>query len=202
MKAKRVKDLPIVSTGLVIINVIVFLLCTFTGNLLYNKGMLNISGVLLEREYGRIIWSMFLHSGINHIFNNMVIVFFLGAMLEKEVGHIRYGVVYFLSGIGGNVLSLYWKLLTGTMTGSIGASGAVFGLDGLLLAYILFSGKRLQNVSPVRVLAMIGFSLYGGYTGRNVDNAAHAGGLITGFVIGIILCIADRLKATVQNRWE
>ena len=202
MKAKRVKDLPIVSTGLVIINVIVFLLCTFTGNLLYNKGMLNISGVLLEREYGRIIWSMFLHSGINHIFNNMVIVFFLGAMLEKEVGHIRYGMVYFLSGIGGNVLSLYWKLLTGTITGSIGASGAVFGLDGLLLAYILFSGKRLQNVSPVRVLAMIGFSLYGGYTGRNVDNAAHAGGLSTGFVIGIILCIADRLKATVQNRWE
>lgn len=202
MRAKRVRDLPIVSTGLVIINVIVFLLCTFTGNLLYNKGMLNISGVLLEREYGRMIWSMFLHSGINHIFNNMVIVFFLGAMLEKEVGHIRYGMVYFLSGIGGNVLSLYWKFLTGTMTGSIGASGAVFGLDGLLLAYILFSGKRLQNVSPVRVLAMIGFSLYGGYTGRNVDNAAHAGGLIIGFVIGIILCIADRLKATVQNRWE
>lgn len=200
MRAKRVRDMPIVSTGLVVINVIVFLLCTFTGNLLYNKGMLNLQGVLLDREYGRIIWSMFLHSDINHIFNNMVIVFFLGSMLEKEAGHIRYGIIYFLSGIGGNVLSLYRKLWTGNMAGSIGASGAVFGLDGLLLAYILFSGRKLQKVSPVRVLIMIGFSLYGGYTGRNVDNAAHVGGLLTGFLIGIIICITDRFISTVKNR--
>ncbi len=194
MEIKRLRDLPVVSTILVVINVIVFLICTFTGNLLYNMGELDIRGVLGAGEYGRIIWSLFLHSDINHIFNNMIILFFLGAMIEREVGHIRYGIIYFLAGIGGNILSLSYKLLTNDMAGTIGASGAVFGLDGVLLALILFSGRKLPNITPTRVLLMIGYSLYSGFVGVNVDNAAHIGGLFTGFLAGIFICIFDRLK--------
>lgn len=200
LEIKKLRELPLVSAALVIINVIVFLLCTFTGNLLYNIGMLDIQGVFVRREYGRIIWSLFLHSDIDHIFNNMIILFFLGTMIEKEVGHIRYGIVYFLSGIGGNFLSLAIKLLTNNMVGSIGASGAVFGLDGVLLALILFSGRNLPNVTPIRVLLMIGYSLYGGFTRANVGNAAHIGGLLVGFLAGIVICIIDRMKAAIGNR--
>ena len=196
MEIKRLRDLPIVSTTLVVINVIVFLICTFSGNLLYNMGGLDIWAVLEAGEYGRIIYALFLHSDINHIFNNMVILFFLGAMIEKEVGHIRYGIIYFLAGIGGNTLSLFYKLLTNEMSISVGASGAVFGLDGVLLALILFSGRKLPNITPIRVLLMIGYSLYSGFVGVNVDNAAHIGGLITGFLAGIIICIFDRLKVS------
>lgn len=193
------KDMPIVSAVLVAINVIVFIVCTFTGNLLYNKGRLDVTSVLALGEYGRLIWYMFLHSGITHIFNNMVILFFLGAMIEKEIGHIRYAVLYFLSGIGGGILSLVYKTMTFDLSGTIGASGAVFGLDGALLALILFSGRKMANVTPNRVILMIAFSLYSGFTGGNVDNAAHIGGLLTGFLVGAVMCIIDKRKRKGKN---
>lgn len=191
---KNLKELPVVSAVIVFVNVIVFLICTFGGSMLYNMGGLSVSGVLTHGEYARIIWSMFLHSDINHIFNNMLICFFLGAMIEKEMGHFRYAVLYFLSGIGGNVLSLAFKVMTMDASGSIGASGAVFGLDGALLAMILFSNKPMSNVTPTRVVLMIVYSLYSGFTGENIDNAAHIGGLLIGFIIGLIICMVDRRK--------
>ena len=191
---REMRHLPLVSGTLSVINIIVFLVCTFTGNLLYNIGRLDIQGVLVQKEYGRIVWSLFLHGDINHIFNNMVILFFLGAMIEKEIGHISFLFAYLLSGIGGNIVSLVVKIATGDRVGSIGASGAVFGLDGVLLALILFSGKRMPDVTPGRVIWMILLSIYSGFSGTNIDNAAHLGGLFVGFLIGIIICIKDRIR--------
>ena len=75
---KRLKEMPLSSGLLVIVNVLVFFVCMFTGSVLYDIGMLNVRGVLEQREYGRILWAMFLHGGINHIFNNMLILFSLG----------------------------------------------------------------------------------------------------------------------------
>jgi len=191
---KKWDELPIVSAILVAINVIVFLLCTFTGDLLYNMGELSVRGVLAQREYGRFFSAMFLHADINHLFNNMVILFFLGAMIEKEVGHIWYAVCFFLSGLGGNILSLFAKVAFVESAASLGASGAVFGLDGVLLALVLFSAKKMENVTPIRVMLMIVLSLYSGFTASNIDNAAHIGGLLTGFVLGTIWSILERRK--------
>lgn len=139
---RSLKSQPVVSAALVAVNAVVFVLCEFTGELLYNAGKLDIISVLVRGEYGRILWSMFLHSGIDHLFNNMLILFFLGSMIEKEVGHIRYAVLYFLSGIGGNLLSLLSRALHADLSASLGASGAVFGLDGVLLAMVLFQAER------------------------------------------------------------
>ena len=191
---RPLKFQPIVSAALVAVNVLVCLMCHFAGNLIYGAGELDVYHVLVQGEYGRILWSMFLHSGINHLFNNMVILFFLGAMIEKEVGHIGYGVLYFLSGIGGNVLSLLSRAVQGDMTASLGASGAVFGLDGVLLAMVLFSGRRMENVTPARVLLMITYSLYSGFRGQNIDNVAHVGGLLTGFAAAGIMCFWKRWR--------
>lgn len=168
----RWKQQPWVSGALVIINVIVYVVCVFTGSMLYDRGDLNILSVVVQREYGRILWSMFLHVDRNHLFNNMLILFFLGAMIEKEIGHIKYAFLYFLSGLGGNILSLYFKVLTGEMVGSVGASGAVFGLDGVLLAMVLFWKRELPSVTPIRVAFMIFLSLYSGFSATNIDNAA------------------------------
>lgn len=194
---RKWKEQPVVSGVLVAVNVIVFLICTFTGDLLYNMGELDVWDVLANGEYGRIVWAMFLHADINHIFNNMVILFFLGAMIEKEAGHIRYALLYFASGIGGNLASLWSKYMNHEMAASIGASGAVFGLDGVLLAMVLFAGRRMPSVTPTRVVLMIVFSLYSGFTGQNVDNAAHVGGLLTGFILGSVMCIIEKRKHTI-----
>lgn len=189
---KRWKELPVVSGTLVAANIVVYILCMFTGSRLYRMGNLNVVDVLLYREYGRIVWAMFLHSGISHIFNNMLILFFLGAMIEKEIGHFWYALLYFFSGIGGNMLSLYVRMMNYDMSASLGASGAVFGLDGVLLAMVLLSGRKMSNVTPGRVMAMILLSLYNGFRGDNIDNAAHVGGLVVGFLGGCIVCVVQR----------
>ncbi len=191
---KRRQELPIVSGILVAANVIVYLICTFTGNLLYNIGELDAAAVLLRREYGRIIYSMFLHAGIDHLFNNMVILFFLGAMIEKVTGHIQLLLIYLLSGIGANICSLLYKVMTMDSMASVGASGAIFGLDGVLLAWILLDRQAMPDVTPRRVLLMIVLSLYSGFTAHNIDNAAHVGGLLTGFAAGALLCALRRRK--------
>ena len=191
---KRRQELPIVSGILVAANVIVYLICTFTGNLLYNIGELDAAAVLLRGEYGRIIYSMFLHAGTEHLFNNMVILFFLGAMIEKVTGHIQLLLIYLLSGIGANICSLLYKVMTMDSMASVGASGAIFGLDGVLLAWILLDGQAMPDVTPRRVLLMIVLSLYSGFTAHNIDNAAHVGGLLTGFAAGALLCALRRRK--------
>ena len=137
---------------------------------------------------------MFLHAGIDHLFNNMVILFFLGAMIEKVTGHIQLLLIYLLSGIGANICSLLYKVMTMDSMVSVGASGAIFGLDGVLLAWILLDRQAMPDVTPRRVLLMIVLSLYSGFTAHNIDNAAHVGGLLTGFAAGALLCALRRRK--------
>ncbi|MGN0401595.1 MAG: rhomboid family intramembrane serine protease [Acetatifactor sp.] len=189
---KNRRYLPIVSGGLVICNVIVYICCLFGIGNLYDTGSLDAYAVIYKKEYIRILSSVFLHANTAHLFNNMLILFFMGAMIEKEIGHIRFVILFFLSGIGGNLMSLYAKVRNADTAVSIGASGAVFGLDGVLLAMVLFWGNKPADITPKRVCLMIFLSLYSGLTGAQIDNAAHIGGLITGFVAGSIMCVIHR----------
>lgn len=197
---RKVKELPFISIVLVTANVLVYLLCQLTGDALYEKGCLGAYEVIRQGEYARIIWSMFLHADVSHLSNNMIILLFMGAMIEKEIGHISYAVIYLLSGIGGNLLSLAGKVINDDWAVSLGASGAIFGLDGLLLALVLFSRRRMVNVTPLRVVLMIFLSLYSGFTAGNVDNLAHIGGLLVGFVLGILLCIRYYVVGHVRKQ--
>ena len=190
----RWKIQPVVSAALVIINAGIFLICMFSRISLYAIGGLDVFTVLVKKEYWRIITAMFLHSGTSHLFSNMIILFFMGSIIEKEVGHVKYALLYFLSGIGGNILSLLTQVMTNDLSYSVGASGAVFGLDGALLAMIFFWHRKLLDATPSRVIIMILLSVYSGFTSENIDNAAHIGGLVTGFVIGCVLCLIQRIK--------
>ena len=140
---KRLKQLPFVSAFLVLANVIIYIICLLTGGEFYNQGILDLVDVLYRKEYGRVLSALFFHADIGHLFNNMLILFFLGAMLEREIGHIALAVLYFLSGTA--------------------------------------------------------LSLYSGFTGGNIDNAAHVGGLITGFLAGSVWCALQKRKEFIKN---
>lgn len=189
----KIKESPFISIILVVCNVILFLICTFTDDLLYNIGELSPALFWGEGQFYRILSAMFLHADIHHLVNNMLLLAGLGAMLEKETGHIWFLLLYFLSGIGGQVVSLAYKLWQREWyVGSIGASGAVFGLVGVLLAMSLAWIRKMPNVTWQRVLFVVAYSVYSGIRAVNIDNAAHIGGFVAGFLLGLLMCFLVR----------
>lgn len=193
------KKLPAVTIGLILLNVVIFIICTFTGELLYNIGDLEFFGVLERGEYYRFFTALFLHGGIPHLFNNMFLLYFIGEIVEKEIGKTGFLTAYLLSGLGGGILSLSYDIWSGQYYGSIGASGAIFGIMGVLLVLTALHKGRLQNVTLLRLLFMIIYSLSVGFSSTTTDNAAHIGGFITGVIVGII---AGLLKKVTGRKEE
>lgn len=177
--------------AIVIINVIMFILSDFinpvTGGMsLLDKGALSWDSVINGHEYYRIFTSMFLHAGPSHIFNNMLVLLFIGSYVEQYTGRIKYLIIYFSSGIIAGCASMVYNMLRYDYTQSVGASGAIFGLMGSLLCIILVS-QHYKELGLRRVLFMILLSLYGGITSQGVDNAAHIGGFIGGFFTTLLI---------------
>lgn len=198
---RRLKGLPYISIILVAFNVIIFLICTFTGELLYNIGGFSPAAFLNDKEFYRILSSMFLHADISHLVNNMLLLAGLGAMLEKETGHAGFFLLYFFSGLGGQVVSLLYKIYNNEWyIDSIGASGAVFGLVGVLLAMSLCRRGGMENVTWQRIVFVVAYSVYSGVRTSGIDNAAHMGGVICGFILGIIMCFFQNMHNNRSNR--
>lgn len=129
---------------LVIINIIVFIITDFitpldSGTSLINKGALSWELVINRHEYYRIFTYMFLHASSEHIFNNMVVLLFIGSYIEQYAGKIKYLIIYFSSGIIAGCASMVYNMVEYNYTQSVGASGAIFGLMGSLLCIIIFN---------------------------------------------------------------
>lgn len=186
------------TTGLIVINVLVFFLLSLRGDTESGYFMLQY-GAMYEplvtegHEYYRLITSLFLHFGIQHLLNNMVMLGALGYQLENEIGRIKFLLIYFISGIGGNLCSLYWNVSHGEQIISAGASGAIFGLMGALLYIVAVNRGRLGRLSGRGMLIMVALSLYFGLTSSGVDNSAHVGGLICGILITVLLYRRKRM---------
>ncbi len=182
------------TVALIVINVAVFLILSAMGDTEDAVFMLNHGGmyeplIVQEHEYYRLFTSMFLHFGMSHLLNNMVLLGALGWNLELETGKIKFLIIYLVSGLGGNLLSLYYdqSLPLGEQAVSAGASGAIFGLMGALLYVVIANRGRLGRLSGRGMLFMIALSLYYGLTSTGVDNWAHIGGLVCGFILSVIL---------------
>ena len=177
---------------LVVLNVLVFLAVEFTGFSQDTVHMLDWGAaytpcIVEEGENYRIFTSMFLHFGIEHLINNMLVLFVLGSRLERVIGSLRFAVIYFLGGIAGNVVSLLYDLKQGEAAVSAGASGAVFAVMGGMILVVLCNKGRLEDLSMRQILVLAVFSLYFGFTSSGVDNAAHLGGFLAGFILAVIV---------------
>jgi len=195
------KDGYFITPILIYINIAVFLLMVIMGlGFIYFKGDDLLTwganyGPLTENgEWWRLLTCTFLHGGIMHLFANMVGLWFIGILLEPRLGRIKYLSAYLLTGILASLTSIWWN----DSTVSVGASGAIFGLYGVFLALLLTKvySTNFTKSFLVSTLIFVGFNLLNGLTG-GIDNAAHIGGLLSGFVIGLVLYPA--LKRQIEE---
>lgn len=180
------------TVGLIVVNIGIFIILMLLGKsedtlFLLEHGAMYEPYVAEGGEYYRLVTSMFLHFGIRHLLNNMVMLGALGWNLEPETGKVRFLIIYFISGIGGNLLSLMLNQFSGRVVVSAGASGAIFGLMGALVCVVIRKKGHVGRLDKRGLIPMVILSLYFGFTSTGVDNAAHVGGLLCGFLLEAIL---------------
>lgn len=149
-----------------------------------NVGALTISG-----EWWRLLTNVFVHGGLLHIAFNMWCLWNLGALAEALYGRWTYAAIYLICGVGASLASAGWH----PYVPSVGASGAIFGLAGALLAAFKlgeFSVPRAALSGTLRSLgAFVVYNLIFGFALPGIDNAAHIGGLVTGLIVGALIAL-------------
>ncbi len=185
------RSMAVVTWLLLAANVLYFLYLewqgsTVDGYFMIEHGTMVPLLVVEWKEYYRIFTAFFMHFGIRHLFNNMLLLWYLGSRLEKYLGHGKFAATYLLCGLGGNLISLGYYLITNPYTNTAGASGAVFGIVGAMLWVVVRHRGRLADLTTRQLMLMIIFTLYNGFTDSGINNAAHIGGLVLGFLLGML----------------
>ena len=182
-----------VTPTLIAINAIVFALMVVNGVPMFDPSVDNLirwgadfGPLTMHGEWWRILTAMFVHVGLVHLLMNMAILWNIGMFTERIFGNRGFTLLYLLAGLGGSLASLAWRPLTV----SAGASGAIFGLYGGLLALLM----RHRQIIPQEVLrpllkgalVFLGYNLIYGLARSEIDMAAHLGGLAT-LAAGLVL---------------
>ncbi|MCL2565904.1 MAG: rhomboid family intramembrane serine protease [Defluviitaleaceae bacterium] len=182
---------PIFTYILIIINMMIHASIAFSGVQGFNIAM--GAGALIPRlvteggQYYRLFTSMFLHVNFMHLINNCFSLYIFGSRAEQFYGGFKFWVIYMLSGVFGGIVSVLF-----VPNPTIGASGAVFGLLGAVLALTVKSKMDAGGLNYPIMLILAGTSLGLGFMRPEINNHAHIGGLIAGFVLGFLLYRSKR----------
>ncbi len=149
----------------------------------------NLSEAIKNGEVYRLITSAFLHAGILHLAFNMYALSIIGTQVETYLGRLKFTLVYLISALSGSLMS---AIFTDAM--SVGASGAIFGLLGSLLYFGYHYRLYLGDVLKRQIIPLIAINLLLGFILTGVDNAAHIGGLIGGYLATMALGVKGKSK--------
>jgi rhomboid protease GluP len=162
-----------------------------------NYGPYTISG-----QWWRLLACVFIHGGLLHIAFNMWCLWNLGRLAESVYGHWTFAAVYLIAGLASSLASLIWH--ASSPVPSVGASGAIFGIAGALIASFYlgeFSLPRAAVSGMLRSVAMfVGYNLFFGAVIAQVDNAAHVGGLLMGLLLGALIAKVAPQQDNVVRR--
>lgn len=184
----RPVEAPVVTIGLIAINVAAFLVESLSGaNARQDYGLW--SPAVADGEYYRLLTSAFLHYGMAHLVLNMWALYVVGPPLEAWLGRARFVALYALSALGGSVLVYLISPLNAL---TAGASGAVFGLFGAL-----FVVSKRMNFDVRGIAVLIGVNLVFTFVLSSISWQGHIGGLVTGTVVALAYAYAPRERRTV-----
>ncbi|CAN6692727.1 unnamed protein product [Malus baccata var. baccata] len=154
--------------------------------MLEKMGALDVQRVVHRHQGWQLISFMWLHAGVFHVLANMLSLVFIGIRLEQEFGFVRTGFLYLMSGFGGSLISALF-IRYGI---SVGASGALFGLLGSMLSELISNWtmyvNKLAALLTLRFIIIINLAV--GIL-PHVDNFAHIGGFVSGFLLGFLFLI-------------
>lgn len=195
----NIKFVPTMTIALIIINVIVFIIMealgdTNSSSFMEKHGAMSWRLLFEEHEVFRLITCVFLHFGIEHLFNNMITLAVIGNEVEHILGHTKFIIIYTLSGIGASFISALYNMNVNheLYVISAGASGAIFGILGsLLVTSLLYRNIRL-HINPANIVIIAVLSVLNGYMNYGIDNIAHIGGLLFGIIITFISCLCTK----------
>ncbi|XXG76084.1 hypothetical protein AAC387_Pa08g0511 [Persea americana] len=159
-------------------------------------GALEWNKVVNRHQGWRLVSCIWLHAGVIHLLANMLSLIFIGIRLEQQFGFVRIGVIYLLSGLGGSILSSLF--IRNSI--SVGASGALFGLLGAMLSELITNWTIYSNKAAAltTLVVIIVINLAVGIL-PHVDNFAHIGGFLTGFLLGFVLLVRPQFGWIVRQ---
>ena len=180
---------PYITYFLIAVNIIFYVVPILFNQ--YDNVILDfcVHGVSIRAgQYYRLLTGIFLHGGFLHLFLNCYSLYVLGSQIENFFGKVKFIIVYLFSGLIGSLFSMTFN----PSAGSIGASGAIFGLMVALLYFGYYYRVYLGNVVKSQILPLILINLSFGFLTQGVDNSAHIGGLIGGIIISRALGVQDK----------
>ncbi|GLC89403.1 rhomboid family intramembrane serine protease [Lysinibacillus piscis] len=180
---------PVVST-FIILNIIVYVLTLLpsVGSLVTLYGI-QANSLIESGQWWRVFSAMFLHAGFVHMFFNMFSLYLFGPELEKIAGKARFMTIYLVSGLVGNVATYLFYDINYV---SLGASGAVFGIFGAFGALVYYTRRTMPMLRKL-ILPIIVISVIMTFLQANTNVYAHLGGLVAGFVLGLIYLHPKRI---------
>lgn len=186
----------IITKLLIIACIVMYLLSLFITNNFTESLILlgaNNRGLVLNGEVFRLITNAFLHGSVIHLAVNMYSLWIIGTQVETYLGKVKFLVIYILSALMGSLFSIifYENAL------SVGASGAIFGLMGALLYFGYHYRLYLSNALTSQIIPIIIINLFLGFTMSGIDNGAHIGGLIGGYLATMIVGV--KYKSTKKE---
>ncbi len=182
---------PYITYFLIAVNVIFYVVPMLLGSDVYQYiiDAYCIHGPSIRAgQYYRLLTGIFLHGSIVHLLFNCYALYVLGGQIESFFGKFKYIIIYLFSGLTGSLLSI---TLSGNV-GSIGASGAIFGLMGALLYFGYHYRVYLGNVVKSQIVPLVLLNLAIGFISSGIDNWGHIGGLIGGIVITMALGVKEK----------
>ena len=188
---------PIFTYILIAIMLIVFVLMEIAGGSTNTATLINfgakVNWLILQGEWWRLLTPMFIHIGIFHLAMNTLSLYYLGMMVERIYGNVRFLFIYMIAGFFGTLASLLFSTNI-----SAGASGAIFGCLGALLYFGTSHPKLFKRTMGTNIIFVIIINLVFGFSVPGIDNAGHIGGLVGGFLAAAIVHLPKSKRVSFQ----